>query len=139
VAHARPDLSAFVTILASDMKATFVPKDHVDHMNEKILTLKATAHVGLQFENLDYGLRLVTYVDGNFANREDKYSQIGYVRCLVDKDGHMCILSYRPCKARRVCRSAMASETLAFVEGFDASFTLRSQLSDMLGKIFRYS
>jgi hypothetical protein len=28
----------------------------------------------------------------------------------------------------------MASETLAFVEGFDASFTLRSQLSAMLGK-----
>jgi hypothetical protein len=28
----------------------------------------------------------------------------------------------------------MASETLAYVEGFDTSFTLRSQLSDMLGK-----
>jgi hypothetical protein len=27
----------------------------------------------------------------------------------------------------------MASETIAFVEGFDASFTLRSQLSAMLG------
>jgi hypothetical protein len=91
--------------------------------------------VGLRFKKLDYSsLRLVTYVDGSFANREDKSSHVGYVSCLVDKDGHMCILSYRSCKAWRVCRSAMVSETLAFVEGFDASFTLRSQLSAMLGK-----
>jgi hypothetical protein len=82
MAHVRPDLSAFVSIVASITKATFVSKDHMDAMNEKILTLKATAHVGLQFTKLDYdSLRLVTYVDGFFANREDKSSQIGYLIC----------------------------------------------------------
>jgi hypothetical protein len=52
VAHVRADLSAFVSIVASLTKATFVSKDHVDAMDEKILTLKAMAHVGLQFPKL---------------------------------------------------------------------------------------
>jgi Reverse transcriptase (RNA-dependent DNA polymerase) len=38
VAHVRPDLSAFASIVASVTKATFVAKDHVDQMNENILT-----------------------------------------------------------------------------------------------------
>jgi hypothetical protein len=72
----------------------------VDAMNEKILTLKAMAHVGIQFPKLYYNsLRLGTYVDASFANREDKLSQIGYVSCLVEKVGGTCILSYRSCKA----------------------------------------
>jgi hypothetical protein len=76
VAYVRPDVSAFVSIVASITKATFVSKDHVDAMNEKILTLKAMAHMGVQFPKLDYdSSRLVTYVEGSFANREGKSSQ----------------------------------------------------------------
>jgi hypothetical protein len=94
VAHVCSDHSAFVSIVASITKATFASKDHVDAMNEKILTLRATAHVGLQFSKLDYdSLRLVTCVHGRFANPEDKSFQIGYVSCLVDKDEYICILS----------------------------------------------
>jgi transposase InsO family protein len=79
------------------LRGEYPTMDHVEAKNEKILTLKLTAQVGLHFPNLDYDtLRLVTYADGSFANREGKSSQIGYASCLVDKDG--------PCAFCRIAR-----------------------------------
>jgi hypothetical protein len=49
----------------------------------------------------------------------------------------MVLCVFRPfvhAEAWRLCRSAMASETLAFVEGFDPTLSRRSQLSQMLGR-----
>jgi hypothetical protein len=50
---------------------------------------------------------MVVYADSSFANRRDKSSQLGYVVCLRDKTGTMCILGYRSCKSWRVVRSAI--------------------------------
>lgn len=131
----RPDLCAFVSIISSITQDTYDVSTHVSMVNERVVFLKRTAKVGLNFPHLDYdSLRLVCYADGSFANRDDKSSQIGFVTCLVDKYAKMCILAFRSCKAWRVCRSAMAAETLAFVEGFDTSFTLRAQVRQLLGR-----
>jgi hypothetical protein len=112
----RPDMSAFASFIGSVTAETYIARDHVKLVNENLLTLQATSTLGLEFPKLDYAsLQLVSYVDGSFANREDKSSQIGFVTCLVDKNGRICILSYRSCKAWTVCRSAMASETLALL------------------------
>jgi hypothetical protein len=103
--------------------------------NEHIVFLKRTSKVGLHFPSLDYdSLQLACYTDGSFTNRADKSSQIGFVTCSLDTNGAMCVLSFRSWKAWRLCRSAMASETLAFVEGFDSTLSSRSQLSQMLGR-----
>jgi hypothetical protein len=46
-------------------------------MNETVPTLKARAHVGLQFKNLDYGhLRPVAYVDGSVPIVETNYLRL---------------------------------------------------------------
>lgn len=132
VSHVRPDVAAFVSIIGSVTATTFLP-DHVASINRKVQYLKSTASIGLVFPKLDVdSLRLVVYTDGSFANRDDKTSQIGFVTCLTDKTGRVVILSYRSCKSWRVCRSAMASETLAFVAGFDTGFTIRAQISEIL-------
>ena len=133
VANCRPDISALVSIIGSVTARTF-KREHVHLMNEKIRYLHDTSTIGLSFPKLDAKtLRLVCYVDGSFANRDDKSSQIGIVICLADGEGRMSILYYRSCKATRVCRSAMASECLAFAEGWDNAFTLKRQLSDIMG------
>lgn len=135
VVNIRPDIAAFVSMISSVTAETFEPELHCIQMNERLSMLKNTNEVGLSFPKLDAdSIRLVTYTDGSFANRDDSSSQIGFVTCLMDKNGHIAILNYRSCKAWRVCRSAMASETLAFTEGFDSSFAIRSQLSLILGR-----
>jgi hypothetical protein len=74
---------------------------------------------------------MVMYAESSFANRRDKSSQLGYVVCLRDKTGTMCI-RYRSCKSWRVVRSAMAAETLAFTAAFDAALSVRDQLEKVL-------
>ena len=132
LAHVRPDISAFGSIIGSyrqeDMSAEVIKM-----INEKVKFLKSTKDVTLTFPALDRKtLRLVVYSDASFANRKDKTSQLGYVVCLADASGKMSIVSYRSCKSPRVARSAMAAETLAFTTAFDAGYVIRHQLQTML-------
>lgn len=132
LAHSRPDVSAFGSIIGSYRREDMSPV-LIEQINKKLAYLKATKDVTLEFPKLDLqSLRLVVYCDASFANRNDKSSQLGYVICLADKTGSMCILSYKSCKSPRVTRSAMASETLAFTAAFDSGFVLRHQLQTTL-------
>lgn len=80
--------------------------------------LEASEDVGLQFCRLDASsLRLVTNCDAGFGNRLDNssQSQCGFITLLIDKTGAFPFLQFRSCRSWRVCKSAMAAETLAFV------------------------
>jgi hypothetical protein len=132
VFHAHPDVAAFASLCASDRK------EHMDEITVRAISnvltrLQDTVDLALSFPALDVeSLHMVVYADASFANRRDKSSQLGYVVCLRDKTGTMCILGYRSCKSWRVVRSAMAAETLAFTAAFDAAFTVRDQLERVL-------
>jgi hypothetical protein len=133
ICHVRPDTSAFVSIVLSTAAETYYVNKDVKISNEQIVFLKRTSNVGLHCPRQDYdSLQLDCYIDASFANRADKSRQIGFVTCLLDKNGAMRIVSFLSCKAWRVCRSGMASETLAFVKGLDSTLSRRSQLSQML-------
>jgi hypothetical protein len=125
ICRVRPDGSGFESIVSSITHVTYNANGDVKIANAQMAFLKRTSKVVLHFPRLDYdSLRLICYTNGGFANRADKNSQIGFGTCLADKNGAMCIVSFLSYKGWSVCRSAMVSETLAFVEAFDSTLHL---------------
>jgi hypothetical protein len=97
--------------------------------------LQATQDLRLQFPRLDVNtLHLLAYTDAAFGIRPDKSSQAGYAILLADASKRCCFLAYHSGKTRRVARSSMSAETLAFADGFDRAFTLRAELKRLTGK-----
>lgn len=132
LAHARPDTAAFASLVGSNTEADFDAKLIVE-INSQLAKLKESRQIMLTFPKLDpKTLRLVVYADGSFANRKDKGSQLGYVICLTDASGAMCIIQFKSHKAYRVVKSAMAAETLAFAAAFDSGFLIRRQIEIIL-------
>jgi hypothetical protein len=122
-----------LTILSSITAETSTAHDGIKITNEQIAVLQRKSAVVLHFPTLAYdSLQLACSTDGSVTNRAEKSSQIGILTRADDKNGAMRVVSFRSCKAWRVCRSAMALETFAFVEGFDSTLALGSQLSQML-------
>ena len=78
-------------------------------------------------------MRITAYSDASFANNNDLSSQLGYILFLSDSSGRCNVLSYRSYKSRRVTRSILGGEVLAFADAFDASFALRKDLEQILG------
>jgi hypothetical protein len=104
-------------------------------MNDRVRYLKKTNDkVGLTFPTLDRRiLHLLFYADASFSTREDKSSQGGYACLLADKLKRCCFLDYPSGKLKRIARSSMAAETLAFGDAFDAAFTIREEVSALIG------
>ena len=137
LAHARPDLAAYCSITASITSREYarMSREAIDDINSRVRNLKGTASLSLTFPELDAdSLKLVCYSDASFGSRYDGSSQLGYLICLADTTGRASILSYKSSKIQRVCRSAMAAETLAFSASFDAAYVLKKQLAAMLGR-----
>jgi Reverse transcriptase (RNA-dependent DNA polymerase) len=85
VAHARPDISAFVSMDGSVTEESFEPK-HVQRINQHVQYLLSTSDVSLSFPELDAEyLHMVVYADASHANCEDGSSQLNYLLCLSDK------------------------------------------------------
>jgi hypothetical protein len=77
-------------------------------------------------------LTLHVFSDAAFANNDDFVCKLGYLAFLSDQEGNCALLDYKSMKARRVTRSILAGELIAFAEAFDRSFVLKSDLEDML-------
>jgi hypothetical protein len=91
--------------------------------------------VTLRFPALDsHTLRVVAYADVSFHNCDDDSSQLGYVIVLSDDSETRAIFHFSSPKSKRVTRSTMAAEILAFVDAFDKAFIIRHELSRMLSK-----
>jgi hypothetical protein len=135
VCNARPDICAFVSMCSSVTSQTFSGKD-VRAINDRVRYLRRTnAEVRLHFPRLDMQtLHMVVYTDASFGTREDKSSQGGYVVLLADRSKRCCFLGFHSSKIKRIVRSSMAAETLAFGAAFDAAFTLRQELSRLVGR-----
>jgi hypothetical protein len=80
--------------------------------------------------------RIITYADASFANNRDLTSQLGYVCFLIDDGGNCAALAYKSLKARRVTRSVLAAETLAFSEAYDTAYMYRRILEQLHGLRF---
>jgi hypothetical protein len=77
-------------------------------------------------------LSLHVFSDAVFANNDDFVYQLAYLAFLFDQEGSCALLDCKSMKSRRVTRSILAVESIAFGEAFDRSFVLTSDLDDML-------
>jgi hypothetical protein len=120
ICNARPDVCAFVSIVGSITERTFSGRFDIKAINDKVTHLQRTNELRLRFPHLDLSsLHLLVYTDAAFQNREDGGSQCGYIVLLSDARKCQCIIAYHSEKTKRVARSTMAAETLAFADGFD--------------------
>ena len=76
--------------------------------------------------------KLFVFTDASFANLPDGVSScFGYVVLLVGKNDKSCVISWKANKIKRVCRSTLASETMALVEGLEECLYLKSLLIEI--------
>jgi hypothetical protein len=106
----------------------------VIELNEVIRAVRGE-RLDLVYPRLDLPtLRLTVYTDSSYANCEDLSSQIGFLIMLTDVSGKCAVLDYASKKSRRVVRSILGGEMMAFAEGFDRAFTVHHELSAMLSQ-----
>jgi hypothetical protein len=103
--------------------------------NNVIKHLKTHPELALRHHKLDKStLRILSYSDASLYNNKDLSSQLGYIILLADASTKCCVFSFRSFKSKRIARSRMAAETMAFADAFDAAFALKSDLVSILGK-----
>jgi hypothetical protein len=137
--YARPDVCARVAKLdqvteqhfRTDAKTYF-------RMLEDCFQQVQKHDIFLKYPALDLdSLYIRGYADASFGMNIDGSSQIAYCILLMDKDDRFAIIKFRSGKCHRVTHSAMAAETCAFAEAFDAAFVLKHSLEKLLKRQIR--
>ena len=77
-------------------------------------------------------LRIIAYGDAAFVNNADLSSQLGLIVLLTDDNRNAIPLSYKSYKSRRVARSILSAEVIAFAELFNDALKIRKQLEFVL-------
>ena len=133
VVHTRPDIACAVSFAAQVTES--MHNTVCNHALNSILRhLQTTADRQLKYPELDMeSLRILIYVDASHNNPENNRSQLGFLILLADKTD-LCSLHYTSYKSRRVSRSSMSGETLAFMDGCDCALLLRHDLMRLLGR-----
>jgi len=117
----RPDLAFTVSKVSGHVKHAKVAD--IKEINKLIKHVRETPSSVL-FPALDIAsAHVIVYTDSSFNNLDDGGSQGGLVVLLRDKHNCTCPISWRSNRVRRVARSTLAAEALAFADGIDtASF-----------------
>lgn len=85
--------------------------------------------VPLQSENIE-----VVCVDAAFATNKDESSGLGILAMLRDsKTGMVNIVHFSSNKSKRVCKSVLAAELHAFVDGYDLGYSLKNSIQTITG------
>ena len=132
VVHSRPDIACAVSMAAQTTEKTF-GHESIKIVNKISKHLQNTITIRMKYPKLDpLSLYLTVYSDASFNN--DNSRQLRYIIVLMDRHHRESVLHFSSHKSRRVTRSSMAAETLAFFDGFDNAFILRHDLQRMLGR-----
>jgi hypothetical protein len=133
--HSRPDVSYCAATAAQVTPDLFQASTNaIRRLNSSIKRLHESPNEALRFPILDISsLRICVYCDASFANNDDMSSQMGYIVFLTDGNNRCAPLSYKSVKCKRVTRSVLAAEAIAFAEGFDQGFTIKNDLHELLG------
>ena len=134
LAHTRPDLCVDISQLAQITESVYNdgPKSAVKRLNKSIKFANDNL-THMKFPKLDLStIRIVGYSDAAFASNSDLSSQLGRIVLLIDGSGAAAIVSFKSYKSRRVTRSVLSAEVIAFADLFDDAFTIRKQLEHAL-------
>lgn len=77
-------------------------------------------------------LSIVGFSDSSFMNNWDHSTQLGYVIFLMDDDHNVVPIFFKSYKARRITKSPMAGEVIAFSDMFDAAIALSEEMKTLL-------
>jgi hypothetical protein len=75
--------------------------------------------------------------DASLGTNFDGSSQLGYVIVPMDETNRFNLVTFRSGQCHRVTHSAMAAETCAFAECFDAAYVLNHDLETLLCRPIR--
>lgn len=130
LAHSRPDCLFEVFQLTQLTKELFeVDRRTIVKRINKLIIYAKKNNVCIRFVKLDpSSFEIIGFSDASFAGTRDFTSQLGYIIFVSDKSGSVIPMLYKSYKARRVTRSVMGAEMIAFSDTFDAAFTLRKEL-----------
>lgn len=132
--HTRPDISAAVNLAAQVTEPKF-EKKHMKELNDIVKRAHANTKRGIRQQRLDSSsLSLRVFTDSSFANTPGKRMrfQLGFLVLLFYAYGKCNILHFSYYKSKRVTRSVMGAEVLAFADGFDYAYLLRRDLQHIL-------
>lgn len=136
LANSRPDCLFEIAQLAQITFERFSNsrKDIIKQANRAIQYAREHL-VAIPFPKLDMKtIQVIGFSDASFANNADLTSQLGYICFLGDASGSSIPVHFKSYKARRVTRSVMAAELIAFSDLFDAAYTLADELRQLLPK-----
>lgn len=74
------------------------------------------------------------YSDVGFTGNHDLSSQLGRIVLMMDDHNSAVPILYQSYKLRRVTRSVLAAEVIAFSDLFDDAFALRTHLEGLLDR-----
>ena len=136
LAHTRPDCLFHISQLAQVTSDRFESdKRNIIKQYNLAAKLAKEQKYFLRTPHLNREpIRVVGFSDASFANNHDLSSQLGYIIMLVDDTGTMAPIHFKSYKARRIARSAMAAEVIAFSDMSDVAVTLSSEISLLLGR-----
>jgi hypothetical protein len=102
---------------------------YIKGLNAVVKHLRQTASFTLKYPKLDViSLTLKVYTDVSYANNFCGSSQLGYIIFMADESGKCQLIVWSSHKSRRVTRTELGSETMAFADGFDAAYSLKHDL-----------
>ena len=84
-----------------------------------------------KLNNMDH-LRIVVYSDASYANLANGGSQGGHIVFLNDDSNNCCPLAWNSTKIKRVVRSTLAAETLAFVDGLETAYLMAKTIGELI-------
>ena len=136
LSHTRPDCLYEISQLAQITESVFVKakSSYIRQLN-KAVKLAVDNPVALTIPKLDEtSMKVVGFSDSSFANNRDLSTQLGHIVFITDASGRCAPISFKSYKARRIVRSAIAGEIIAFSDMSDVAITISNELSDIFGR-----
>ena len=126
----RPEISFIVSEISSRISSATV--SDILSVNKTIKFVKSSPGF-ITMPKLDLSsLRITAYSDSSFNNLPKGNSQGAHVVFLADDNNQSCPVSWSSNKVKRVVRSTLAAETLAFTEAADTAFFIRKLIMEIL-------
>jgi hypothetical protein len=116
--HSRPDV-AYCAASCAQITAEKWPSSatSIRGFNATIRKLQKSPDASLQFPKVDKdSIRIWVYCDASFANNEDMSSQMGFIVFVTDQFSRCAPMTYQSVKCKRITRSVLAAEAIAFAE-----------------------
>ena len=126
----RPEVSFSVSEISSRIGSATVAD--IFAVNRTIKFVKNTTGY-IKIPNLDLKtLKIIAFSDSSFNNLNNGNSQGAYIVFMSDINNSCCPISWSSNKVKRVVRSTLAAETLAFTEAADSAYFIRELLQEVL-------